>query len=186
MEGFRLEVMVVEVTDFVVASTTCRSTDEVLGAKFASPAKLAVIFEIPTSKEEVVKEATAPVKAAVPRIMDPFLNVTRSPFGGNPVVANTVAVNVTACPLKDRMADEVTIVVVEAMIRWLRREDTLPVLFASPAYRAEIGLVPGFANDVVRVAWFRLTIAVPSIFDPDENTTAPEARPPYWLFTVAV
>lgn len=152
MEGFRLEATVVEVTDLVVASTVCRRAEEVLGAKFASPAKLAVIFEIPTGKVEVVKEATAPIKGAAPRATDPLLNMTRSPFGGNPVVANTVAVNVTACPLKERMADETTIVVVDAMIGWLRVEETLPVLFASPAYRAEIEYVPGSANDVVRVA----------------------------------
>ena len=144
--------MVVEVTDFVVATTTCRSAEEVLGAKFASPAKLAVIFEIPTGKEEVVNEATAPIKEAVPRTTEPLLNVTRSPFGGNPVVANTVAVKVTACPPKERMGDEIKIVVVDAIIRWLRVGDTLPVLFASPAYRAELEYVPGFANDVVRIA----------------------------------
>ena len=130
--------MVVEVTDFVVATTTCRSAEEVLGAKFASPAKVAVILEIPTGKEEVVKEATAPIKGAVPRTTGPLVNVTRSPFGGNPVVANTVAVSVTACPLNERMGDEAKIVVVDAMIRWLRAEEALPVLFPSPAYRAEI------------------------------------------------
>jgi hypothetical protein len=72
------------------------------------------------------------------------------------------------------------------MITWLRAEDVLPASFASPLYFAEMESVPAVVKEVVRVARLPLSVAVPSVCDPERKVTDPVAAPPYWLVTVAV
>jgi hypothetical protein len=71
---------------------------------------------LPADNDEVVRAATPPLKAPVPRTADPFLKVTISPFGGVPEDELTVALKVTAWPTVDGFSEEVRVVAVEAMI----------------------------------------------------------------------
>jgi hypothetical protein len=71
---------------------------------------------MPADNDEIVRDATPPLKAAVPRTADPFLKVTISPLGGVPEVELTVALKVIAWPTVDGLSEEVRLVVVEAMI----------------------------------------------------------------------
>ncbi|GAC1515374.1 MAG: hypothetical protein NVS1B11_32300 [Terriglobales bacterium] len=52
---------------------------------------------VPPPRSEVVKLAVFPLRAAVPRVMLPLLNVI-IPVGAPPILFTTVAVNVTAWP----------------------------------------------------------------------------------------
>jgi hypothetical protein len=71
---------------------------------------------MPASIEDVVKDATPRLSGATPRTADPLLKVTISPLGGVPAVELTVAVKVTACPTSEGFSEEVSVVVVAAMI----------------------------------------------------------------------
>src|ERR1700722_13201772 len=51
-------------------------------AEFPVTAILAVTVAVPTSRAEVVKLAEPPPNAPVPNAVEPFINVTVSPFGG--------------------------------------------------------------------------------------------------------
>jgi len=53
---------------------------------------------VPAGSTEVAKLAWPPVVVPVPKIVVPFLNVTVSPFGMEPVLGVTVAVKVTGSP----------------------------------------------------------------------------------------
>jgi hypothetical protein len=57
-------------------------------------------------KEEVVYEADPPLRATVARTVDPELK-TISPVGAGPLLV-TFAVNVTLCPAKLGLTEEVT------------------------------------------------------------------------------
>ena len=60
------------------------------------------------SKEEVVKAADPPLRATVPRVVDPEVKVTL-PVGVGPLLV-TLAVNVTLCPAKLGFAEDVAAV----------------------------------------------------------------------------
>lgn len=49
--------------------TTCVSANDVLGAKFTSPAYTAVMLWVPTAKDAVLKVAVPELRVAVPRIV---------------------------------------------------------------------------------------------------------------------
>jgi hypothetical protein len=70
----------------------------------------------PAFKDEVLKVALPPLRLPVPSTVGPLLNVTISPFGGEPL---TVAVKVTACPYVDGL--EFTVVVVAVPIHITQR-----------------------------------------------------------------
>jgi hypothetical protein len=71
---------------------------------------------MPAVNDEVVSDATPELKAAVPRVADPFLKVTISPFGGVPEDELTVALKVIAWPTVDGFSEDVSAVVVKAMM----------------------------------------------------------------------
>ena len=66
---------------------------------------------------EVVNWATPPFSVADPSILPPATNCTVSPSGGGPMIAVTVAVNVTGCTSMEGFTDEVTVAAVFGMNR---------------------------------------------------------------------
>jgi hypothetical protein len=68
---------------------------------------------------------------AVPMETPLSRNITL-PVGGPPVVAETIAVNVTDCPPLDVLAEEVSAVVVERLMVWESALDVLAGKVASP------------------------------------------------------
>ena len=75
------------------------------------------------------------MRVAVPRTVLPSLKVIEPlamPLPG--ATAATVAVKVTLCPVKDGLAEEVSVVVVEAALTtWFRAGEVLAVKLLSPA-----------------------------------------------------
>jgi hypothetical protein len=92
----------------------------------------------PAGSEDVVKEAFPALSATVPRMLDPFLNVTVSPFGGSPDDEVTVAVKVIVCPARAGFKEDVRSVVVAARTTWVRLDEVLAKLLGSPLYCAEM------------------------------------------------
>ena len=109
-----------------------------------------------------------------------------SPFGGVPPDDVTVAMKVIACPITDGFGEELMLVVVAAAIFSLRIADVLPTLLESPLYCAVMEYVPPAAKEVMKLAMFPLSEALPSVCDPARKVTVPLAIPPYWPPTVAV
>jgi hypothetical protein len=72
------------------------------------------MLDVPTRKEEVVREAFAPFRVLVPTMADPFLKVITSPSAGKPAADHVIAVKVTGCPAKEGFREEVTTVLVGA------------------------------------------------------------------------
>src|SRR5207247_3355325 len=106
-----------ELTDVVVPYfTVCVSVGVVLPVKFPSPPYDAVIEWEPTASVLVTNVPwPEPSRVPVPRTVEPSLKVT-VPVGvpAPGLFAVTVAVNVTACPDSDGLAEEVTTVAVLA------------------------------------------------------------------------
>ena len=91
---------------------TCVSGAELLGVFDPSPPKLALTLCVPGVSVDVVSVATPAIRGWVANVAAPSRKVT-VPVGLDPV---TVAVNVTACPAVDGFADEVSVVVVCALL----------------------------------------------------------------------
>jgi hypothetical protein len=85
----------------------------------------------PDGSVDVPKVAVPPLSGAVPNTVVPFLNVT-VPVGV-PLLELTVAVNVTACPTLDGFCDEVSVVVVTALLTFCVTVPELVAKEASPA-----------------------------------------------------
>src|SRR5207248_3525332 len=78
----------------------------------------------PADSNDVVKLATPPVpRVAVPSVAVPSRNVTVP--DGVPVAALTVAVNVTASPAADGLAEDASVVVVAASAGGMTNNSTL-------------------------------------------------------------
>jgi len=90
---------------------------------------------VPTDRLEVVRVALPPDRLAVPRVDAPSRKVTVPvgvPAAG--ATALTVAVNVTACPNKDGLTEEVTVVVLLPLLTvWVIAAEVLLAKFVSPA-----------------------------------------------------
>jgi len=79
----------------------------------------------PVGKVVVVYEAEPPLSVTVCRIFAPSLNVTL-PVGVPEYCGETAAVNVTDCPKLEGFTEEVSAMVVAALlIAWLSAEDVL-------------------------------------------------------------
>src|SRR5712691_11100062 len=78
---------------------------------------MAVIEWLPTDREEVAKVAAPPLSVPVPRVVKPSLKVT-VPLGVPAPGATglTVAVKITDWPNTEGLAEEVTVVVVSALL----------------------------------------------------------------------
>src|SRR5579864_7218437 len=96
MDGFRLEINAVEVTDLLVFFTTSCSEGEMLPANFESPAYLAVSMKTPAGNEEVFRWAVPSRRGIVPSTPDPLVKVMGSPSGGAPALERTEAVKVSS------------------------------------------------------------------------------------------
>ena len=90
--------------------TTCLTVPE-LAANFASPLYVAVMVKVPAGRDDVVRLAWPPLVVPVPSGVPLLLNVTVSPSGIEPPAEETVAVNVTDCPIVDGVSELVTVVV---------------------------------------------------------------------------
>jgi hypothetical protein len=90
---------------------------------------------LPTASKEVAKLALPELRAAVPNVAAPSLKVT-VPVGvpAPGPTADTVAVNVTACPNTDGFSDEVRVVELLALLTvWVRAAEVLVLKLLSPA-----------------------------------------------------
>lgn len=124
--GFVLDVSAV----VVFCCTTCVNTAEVLARLLASPPYTAVMECEPTAKAAVENVATPePLRAPVPRVVPPSLNVAVPVGVPEPV---TVAVNVTEAPARDGFTLEVNVVVEDCSIDSVKTAEVLAELFASP------------------------------------------------------
>src|SRR5207247_3581011 len=125
-----------ELTDVVEQYFTgCVSLGDVLPVKFAAPPYDAVIEWEPTASVLVTNVPwPEPSRVPVPRMVEPSLKVT-VPVGvpAPGLFAVTVAVNVTACPDSDGLAEELTTVAVLAFFTVsVSVLEVLPLKVASP------------------------------------------------------
>lgn len=72
---------------------------------------------------EVARVATPALRAFVPSAVEPSMNVTFP--AGVPLLDFTVAVSVTDWPATDGLAEEVSVVVVDASTTWVTGLDVL-------------------------------------------------------------
>lgn len=85
----------------------------------------------PDGRADVAKVAIPPLRAAVPSVVEPFLNVI-VPVGV-PLAAVTVAVKVTDCPTVEGFVEEAKVVVLAILFTfWLRFGEVLAAKFESP------------------------------------------------------
>jgi len=110
-----------------------------------SPVYSAVTECVATLSVEVEKVATLPLKAPVPKVVAPSLNVTvplALPVPGDVTV--NVAVNVTDCPETDGLGEPTSAIVVLALFTDCERagEFVLGLKFESAPYSAVIECEP--------------------------------------------
>jgi hypothetical protein len=97
-----------------------------LPVKFTDPLYVAVTMSEPLGTAEVVNDATPPLNVPDPSVLVPILNVT-PPVGVPSYCGVTIAVNVTACPRLDGFGDELSAVIVAALLTIsLSAGDVLP------------------------------------------------------------
>jgi hypothetical protein len=115
--------------------TTWLKTVEVLAAKLASPAYVAVMGCVPAESVEVVKAATAlAFRAPVPTLVALSRKVT-VPVGVPEVLDMMVAVNVTGAPVDDAAAELTSVAVVGASVTVsVMAAEMLLAKFALPPY----------------------------------------------------
>jgi hypothetical protein len=120
-EGFSDEVSDVVEVALAAEFTTCVSTGEVEPVKFVSPPYDAVIECEPVASADVLSIAWPDaLRVPVPSEFAPSRKVT-VPVGtvAFPVGPETVAVNITDCPLVDGFSDDVNEVVEAAALLWV-------------------------------------------------------------------
>src|SRR5260221_10021720 len=105
-----------------------------------------------------------------------------------PAAAVTVAVNVTACPASDGLAEDASVVPVAAGVTVCVSEPLLAVTFVLPPYVAMMACTPTDTNVTFRLATPPTNVAVPSVVAPSLNVTVPlaPATPGATTPTVAV
>ena len=155
-----------------------------LPLKFELPLYTAVMEWVPTSNEDVLNVALPPLSVAVPRVVDPFLNVTVP--AGVPPLEVTVAVKVTDWFNFEGLRDEVTVLELLALFTvWVSTGEVLPLKFVLPPYTAVIEWLATDKVEVLKVALPPLSVPVPSEVDPSLKVTVPVGVPPLDV-TVAV
>ena len=125
---------------------------------------------VPVVSVDVVNVATPPLTGAVPRTVDPSLNVIV------PVAAvGTDAVNVTDWAADEGFAEDVNVTIGGAGVTvTVVAGDVAGLLFASPGVLAVIGSLPTGRLFTVIVATPPTTGAVPMTVVPLEKVTGPE------------
>jgi hypothetical protein len=165
------------------------SAADVLAAKLASPPYAALIECDPAASEEVANVPTPEaLSVPVPSTVAPSLNVT-VPVGVLvlPAAFDTVAVNVTCCPVVIGFAEDVSAVEVAVRTVSLTAVEVLPKKLVSPEYFAVIEWVPTAKEAVLNIAWaFAPSGPVPICVLPSKNCTGPVGIPVVELDTVAV
>src|SRR5438034_7016173 len=92
--------------------------------------------------------------------------------------AVTKAVKVTAWPAAAGLSDEVSVVLVDALLTvWLVIDEVLEAKVVSPLYTAEMAWEPAVSVDAVKVAVPPLSVAVPIVLVPSLNVTMPLGVP---------
>lgn len=167
------------------------SGTDMLVPKLASPPYAALIEWVPAASEEVENVATPDaLSVPVPRVVEPSLNVT-IPVGVPmlPAAFDTVAVNVTCCPVVAALGAAVTAVIVSATvtISVTIAVEVLPRKLVSPEYFAVIEWIPTDSDEVMNAACpFTFSVPVPICMLPSKNCTVPVGVPVVELETVAV
>ena len=145
----------------------------------------------PAASEEVANVATPEaLSVPVPSDVEPSLNVT-VPVGVPvlPAAFDTVAVNVTCCPVVAVVGAAVTavVVVIPIAISVTIAVEVLPKKLASPEYFAVIEWVPSDSDEVLNVACaFAPSAPVPICVLPSRKATLPVGVALAALETVAV
>ena len=138
---------------------------------------------------ETVAEATPPESETVPRLVVPSLKLT-VPVGVPPLLAVTVAFNVTFAPMTTLVGVIVSAVAVASLIATVTVFDVEALSFVSPAYVAVIGYEPfGYALLEAVTDSTPLLLRLPDLrtVEPDLSVTLPVGTPlPEFFFTVSV
>src|SRR5215831_3712311 len=92
----------------------------------------------PTASDESVRDATPPLRPAVPRTLPPSEKVM-VPVA---LAGETLAVKVTAWPAPDGLTEEPMAVVEDALITTPAEEELLPAYVESPLYKELTLCVP--------------------------------------------
>src|SRR5437762_2274912 len=176
VEGFGVDVRLVDVAAAAGALTTGVTVGEVLAANVALPLYVAVSGWVPTVSVDVTSEALPLTSVTVPSTVAPSLNVT-VPVG-TPAADVTVELSVTAWPLVEGLGLEVRLVEVAAGFTiWVTVGDVLAANVALPLYVAESGWLPTVRVDVTSEALPFTSVTVPSTVAPSRNVTVPVGRP---------
>ena len=176
VEGFGVDVRLVDVAAAAGALTTWFTVAEVLTANVALPLYVAVSGWVPTVSVDVTSEALPLTSVTVPSTVAPSLNVT-VPVG-TPAADVTVELSVTAWPLVEGLGLEVRLVEVAAGFTiWVTVGDVLAANVALPLYVAESGWLPTVRVDVTSEALPLTSVTVPRTVAPSRNVTVPVGRP---------
>jgi hypothetical protein len=145
---------------------------------------------VPRLRVEVAKVAWPEAfSVLVPSVVAPSRNVTVPPGVPAPgALAVTVAVNVTACPNTEGLAEAVTIVLVpSALTVCASAADVLVLKLVSPPYTAVIECAPTPSVELVNVACpAPFSVPVPSVVEPSRNVTVPVGAPTPGGFALTV
>src|SRR6266568_1780822 len=154
MDGFGVDVRLVDVAAAAGALTTWFTVAEVLTANVALPLYVAVSGWVPTVSVDVTSEALPLTSVTVPSTVAPSLKVT-VPVG-TPAPDVTVELSVTVCPTMDGFGVEVKLVDVAAaagaLTTWFTVAEVLTANVALPLYVAVSGWVPTVSVDVTSEA----------------------------------
>src|SRR6266568_3883275 len=154
MDGFGVDVRLVDVAAAAGALTTWFTVAEVLTANVALPLYVAVSGWVPTVSVDVTSEALPLTSVTVPSTVAPSLNVT-VPVG-TPAPEVTVELSVTACPTVEGSGVDVRLVDVAAaagaLTTWFTVGEVLAANAALPLYVAVSGWVPTVSVDVTSEA----------------------------------
>jgi hypothetical protein len=158
-DGFAEELTVTAVG---ILFTTWMMGRLMLRARLSSPPYTAVMTWTPT--EGLATGMLGAETGAVPRLVFPSKNCTVPvgvPAPGE--TTETVALKVTGWPYTDGFAEDLTAVLVRAVLTlWTRAELVLEAYLESPSYTAWTGLVPAGSSEVVNWAVPPLRVALPS------------------------
>ena len=167
--------------------TVCTNCAEVLLRNLSPPVYFAVSVCFPTVSVEILGLAVPFVKVPSQILVEPCSSTTE-PCGVVPGYSGvTEIVKITACPEVDGFTEELSVVVVVALFTTSLKLPELGAKFASPAYLATIGSVPGTDFENVMLALPPLSVPVPRMSAPQLNVTcSPLGGGPIAELTVAV
>src|SRR5437773_1715939 len=171
VEGFGVDVRLVDVAAAAGALTTWFTVGEVLTANVALPLRSEERGGGQVGSVEILSEALPLTSVTVPSIVAPSLKVAVP--CGTPAPDVTVELSVTACPTMDGFGVDVRLVDVAAaagaLTTWFTVAEVLTANVALPLYVAVSGWVPTVSVDVTSEALPLTSVTVPSTVAPSRN-----------------